>query len=99
MSLKDFEGQSSFVRGEPGASLLMPSRRMFCVQMSAAVGFAALGLSPLRAKAAEPVRGGRLRVAMNSQSSNDALDPARFIYSNDYVRGRMFYNCLSRLAT
>jgi peptide/nickel transport system substrate-binding protein len=48
--------------------------------------------------AATPLRGGRMRVAAASTSVKDTLDPARFSYSTDYIRGFTFYNGLTSLA-
>jgi peptide/nickel transport system substrate-binding protein len=44
-----------------------------------------------------PVRGGNLRVAFASQSTNDTFDSARYLYANDYVRGTSVYSYLTRL--
>jgi len=44
---------------------------------------------------AEPKRGGVLRVATHVQSANDTFDPAKFTFSNDYIRGTTFYNTLT----
>lgn len=50
-----------------------------------------------RALAATPKRNARLRVAMHSASAKDTLDPAKFSYSSDMVRGHSFYNGLTSL--
>ena len=51
--------------------------------------------------AAQPVetprRGGSIRVAGNSSSNADTLDPARQSLSTDYVRGAMFFDGLTEL--
>ena len=49
------------------------------------------------ARAADPTRGGRLRVAAHVQSAQDTLDPAKFVQSTDYARGHMVYNGLTRI--
>ncbi|HXR00796.1 MAG TPA: ABC transporter substrate-binding protein, partial [Pseudomonas sp.] len=50
-------------------------------------------------EAASPTKGkpgGRIRVASNSSSTADTLDPAKGALSTDYVRHFMFYNGLTR---
>ncbi len=49
------------------------------------------------ALAETPKPGGQIRVAAQSASTADTLDPARGSLSTDYVRGFMFYNGLTRL--
>lgn len=46
---------------------------------------------------AAPVRGGTLRIALASQSTNDTFNSARYIYGNDYIRGTSVYSYLTRL--
>ncbi|MCC7047775.1 MAG: ABC transporter substrate-binding protein [Alphaproteobacteria bacterium] len=47
--------------------------------------------------AATPKKGGRIRVAGNSTSTADTVDPAKQSLSTDYSRCTMFYNGLTRL--
>ena len=54
---------------------------------------AAFGINVL--EAAEPRRGGRIRVASLSSSTADTLDPAKGDLSTDYARHRMFYSGLT----
>ena len=54
---------------------------------------AAFGIDPLRA--AEPKRGGRIRVASLSSSTADTLDPAKGDLSTDYTRHYMLYSGLT----
>ena len=43
----------------------------------------------------QPKQGGKIRVATQSSSSADTLDPAKGALGTDYVRGNMFYNGLT----
>jgi peptide/nickel transport system substrate-binding protein len=61
-----------------------------------ALGGAALTVGPLRAEE-QPRRGGLLRVATYTQSTNDTCDPAKFVLAGDYIRARCFYNTLTWL--
>ncbi|WP_371229599.1 ABC transporter substrate-binding protein [Roseovarius sp. 2305UL8-3] len=61
--------------------------------MSAAVA-GPLTLSATRAYADTPKKGGHLRVSSYAQSSTDAMDPAKFTYTNDYVRAYTNYDTL-----
>ena len=66
---------------------------------TAGLGAAAAGLM-LRAGIAHaetPKRGGRIRVASQSSSTADTLDPVRGTNTTDYARAFMFYNGLTRL--
>jgi peptide/nickel transport system substrate-binding protein len=68
--------------------------------MAAGIGAATAGgvlTRAQRALAATPVRGGRLKVASESSSTADTLDPARGRLTTDYCRDFMFYNGLTRL--
>ena len=69
-----------------------PNRRQFGAGV---LGAAALLATSGRSWSAEAKRGGILRVATHSQSTNDTFDPAKFTYGNDYIRGRTFYNTLT----
>ena len=60
-------------------------------------GAAMAGSLNLPARAAMPVRGGRIRVATESASTADTLDPVRSAQTTDYVRIYAHYNCLTTL--
>ncbi|BCG02173.1 ABC transporter substrate-binding protein (plasmid) [Paraburkholderia sp. PGU19] len=45
----------------------------------------------------KPKQGGKIRVATQSSSSADTLDPAKGALGTDYVRANMFYNGLTEL--
>ena len=49
------------------------------------------------AQAAAPKKGGKLKVASQSASTADTLDPVRGTNTTDYCRAFMFYNGLTRL--
>ncbi|ALL69626.1 ABC-type dipeptide transport system, periplasmic component (plasmid) [Paraburkholderia caribensis MBA4] len=49
------------------------------------------------AQQAKPKQGGKIRVATQSSSSADTLDPAKGALGTDYVRANMFYNGLTEL--
>nr|WP_244492036.1 ABC transporter substrate-binding protein [Aureimonas sp. AU12] len=71
----------------------------------AMLGFAGMGLAmggsvfagATRALAAEPRRGGSIRVASYAASTADTLDPAKASNASDYTRCNFFYNGLSRI--
>lgn len=46
---------------------------------------------------AAPARGGTLRIALASQSTNDTFNSARYVYGNDYIRGTSVYSYMTRL--
>lgn len=50
-----------------------------------------------QAFAQTPKRGGKIRVATQSASAADTLDPAKGALATDYVRANMFYNGLTEL--
>jgi peptide/nickel transport system substrate-binding protein len=52
-----------------------------------------------KAFAQTPKRGGRMRVAGQTTSVKESLDPARYTCSTDYSRGFTFFNGLTRLDT
>ncbi len=61
----------------------------------AAGGAAVIGAAkPARAA---PTRGGLVRVATHTQSTNDTFDTGKYIYTNDYIRGTAVYNTLTIL--
>ena len=49
------------------------------------------------AQQAKPKQGGKIRVATQSASAADTLDPAKGALGTDYVRANMFYNGLTEL--
>lgn len=57
---------------------LQLSRRDFNRTLLAAGSALAVGAAPV-ARATEPTRGGRLRVAAHVQGAQDTLDPAKFV--------------------
>lgn len=74
------------------------SRRRFNTALLGA-GSLALAGAPLGALAQEarPTRGGRVRIAMAQQSTNDTFDSAKFTNANDYIRGSSVYSFLARI--
>ncbi|WP_188910195.1 ABC transporter substrate-binding protein [Aureimonas endophytica] len=64
--------------------------------MSAALGGSVLS-GATRAFAAEPKKGGSIRVASYAASSADMLDPAKSSNASDYVRCNFLYNGLTRI--
>ncbi|MFX5562806.1 hypothetical protein ABTD73_20360, partial [Acinetobacter baumannii] len=42
-------------------------------------------------------RGGKMRIATQTSSTADPLDPAKTAHSTDYTRVHMFYNGLTKL--
>lgn len=69
------------------------------LKRSAAVGLAA-GLGPLSlgaARAAEPKRGGHLKLALDGGSTARGLDPATYAQSFDAISGLQMYNTLTEL--
>ena len=68
-----------------------PQRRSVLLGLLAG---AALPILPVAAQSA-PRRGGTLRVATYTQSTNDTCDPAKFVQAGDYMRARSFYNTLT----
>lgn len=72
------------------------SRRGFNTLLGGALGTAALGF-PGNLMAQMPKKGGKVRVAMAQQSTNDTFDSARFSNANDYIRGGSVFNTLTRV--
>ena len=68
-----------------------PQRRSVLLGLLAG---AALPILPVAAQSA-PRRGGTLRVATYTQSTNDTCDPAKIVQTGDYLRARSFYNTLT----
>lgn len=76
----------------------MLDRRQFGRIVSAGLlGIMGAGAAGVSAKAATPRRGGRVRAAMSSESTNDTFDGVKFVITNDYFRGSTFYNTLTGL--
>ncbi|MGE0093744.1 MAG: ABC transporter substrate-binding protein [Alphaproteobacteria bacterium] len=72
------------------------SRRHFNAALlgSAALAASAASFGGLKQAKAAPQRGGNLRVASHTQSTNDTFNSAKYVFSNDYFRGTCFYNAL-----
>lgn len=78
------------------SNLIAPTRRKL-LETSTILGAAMLfpgALSSGSAKAATPVRGGTLRVAMGPGSTSDSLDPMTFLDSPQFTIGLTLGNCL-----
>lgn len=75
------------------------TRRAFGAAGLSAAFLAANGATlPLgAARAQEPKRGGRVRVAARTNSTIDILDPGLTTQGFDHLRARMFYNGLTRM--
>lgn len=71
------------------------SRRAFNTGLLGA-GMAGLMPSPLLL-AQEPRRGGHVRLALTTQTTDETYDPARYNKSSDYMRGRAVYSYLTKL--
>ncbi|BFM51159.1 ABC transporter substrate-binding protein [Marinomonas sp. THO17] len=65
--------------------------------VAAGSGVLAPGSSLVFADTTEPKRGGKVKVASQSGSTADTLDPAKGSGSTDYTRQYMFYNGLTML--
>jgi len=78
------------------------SRRALVGAGVAGAGLVGAGLLLRRGSAADgpraPARGGYIRVATQSSSTSDTLDPAKGALSTDYVRHFMLYNGLTTIA-
>jgi len=75
-------------------------REMMAWLMAAGMSAAAAGsivTGATQALAETPKKGGRIRVAGNSSSTADTVDPAKGSLSTDYSRCTMFYNGLTVL--
>jgi peptide/nickel transport system substrate-binding protein len=82
-------GRNDFTRRQFGGLLL-------------GAGMAAFGagsgiLAGVRPAQAAPVRGGFLKVALFSQSTNDTFDPAKLVHPGDYIRCTSLFGHLTRL--
>lgn len=56
-----------------------------------------IGFPDLAIAAEQPVKGGKMRVALSTSSASDTLDPARSNNSADYTRQFMFLNGLTEI--
>lgn len=72
------------------------NRRHFGLLLGAGAGMHALGLTAARA-AETPQRGGHLKIALASQSTNDTFDSAKSVHPGDYIRCASVYSYLTRL--
>ncbi|MFM0076274.1 ABC transporter substrate-binding protein [Paraburkholderia sediminicola] len=72
-------------------------RAMAAAGMMSVTGAGLLTASGEAFAQAKPKQGGKIRVATQSASAADTLDPAKGALGTDYVRGFMFYNCLTEL--
>ncbi|NPT57674.1 ABC transporter substrate-binding protein [Paraburkholderia elongata] len=72
-------------------------RAMAAAGMMSVTGAGLLTASGAAFAQAKPKQGGKIRVATQSASAADTLDPAKGALGTDYVRGFMFYNCLTEL--
>jgi peptide/nickel transport system substrate-binding protein len=100
--MTDHRDESAALRRIEEAMRQGAGRRDLMRWMAAAgMGAAMTGGLMLRAETAmaqgAPKRGGKLRVASQSASTADTLDPARGSLTTDYARAFMFYNGLTRL--
>ncbi len=76
------------------------SRRQFGQGvLGASVGFAALGAGTFSgiARAETPKKGGKVRIALESSSPNDSLDPIKLTSNIDAARCTQLYNNLVRM--
>jgi peptide/nickel transport system substrate-binding protein len=80
-----------------GASRRGVLRAMAAAGMMSVTGAGLLTASGTALAQAKPKQGGKIRVATQSASAADTLDPAKGALGTDYVRGFMFYNCLTEL--
>ena len=80
-----------------GASRRGVLRAMAAAGMMSVTGAGLLTASSEAFAQAKPKQGGKIRVATQSASAADTLDPAKGALGTDYVRGFMFYNCLTEL--
>ncbi|CAE6732086.1 Glutathione-binding protein GsiB [Paraburkholderia domus] len=80
-----------------GASRRGVLRAMAAAGMMSVTGAGLLTASGAALAQAKPKQGGKIRVATQSASASDTLDPAKGALGTDYVRGFMFYNCLTEL--
>jgi peptide/nickel transport system substrate-binding protein len=95
----DSDGHGCAHTAAVGGGEVELTRRRFGGSLLAGSLLAATGAPMLRSTpaAAAPVKGGNLRLALASQSTNDTFDSARYVYGNDYIRGTSVYSYLTRL--
>ena len=90
---------------EPGAQLEELTRRgaarrdilraMMASGMMSMTGAGLLAMSDRALAQEKPKQGGKIRVATQSSSATDTLDPAKGAVATDYVRANMLYNGLT----
>jgi len=80
-----------------GASRRDVLRAMAAAGMMSMTGAGLLSASGAALAQAAPRQGGKIRVATQSASAADTLDPAKGALATDYVRCNMFYNGLTEL--
>ncbi|MFL6637062.1 MAG: ABC transporter substrate-binding protein, partial [Paraburkholderia graminis] len=80
-----------------GASRRDVLRALTAAGMMSLTGAGLMAASGSALAQAKPKQGGKIRVATQSASAADTLDPAKGALSTDYVRCNMFYNGLTEL--
>jgi peptide/nickel transport system substrate-binding protein len=70
-------------------------RAMMASGMMSMTGAGLLAMSERALAQDKPKQGGKIRVATQSSSATDTLDPAKGAVSTDYVRANMLYNGLT----
>ncbi|HEY3537013.1 MAG: ABC transporter substrate-binding protein [Trinickia sp.] len=70
-------------------------RAMMASGMMSMTGAGLLAMSGQALAQGKPKQGGKIRVATQSSSATDTLDPAKGAVSTDYVRANMLYNGLT----
>ncbi|MDR5774666.1 MULTISPECIES: ABC transporter substrate-binding protein [unclassified Caballeronia] len=80
-----------------GASRRSVLRALTAGGLLSVTGTGLLSVSGAAFAQEKPKQGGRIRVATQSSSSADTLDPAKGALGTDYVRGFMIYNGLTEL--
>src|ERR1700692_2570422 len=82
-----------------GASRREVLRALAAAGMASITGAGLLSASGAAFAQEKPKQGGKIRVATQSASAADTLDPAKGALGTDYVRANMFYNGLTELAS
>jgi len=87
------------VNEESSRTETRPTRRAFNATLIGGLALAAGGIPLIMPKpaASAPTRGGILRVATHTQSTNDTFDSTKYIYTNDYIRATSVYSTLTVL--
>jgi peptide/nickel transport system substrate-binding protein len=80
-----------------GASRREVLRALAAAGMASITGAGLLSASGAAFAQEKPKQGGKIRVATQSASAADTLDPAKGALGTDYVRANMFYNGLTEL--